>query len=82
MRETQQIPIVIAGADDPVEEGLVSNLARPGGNVTGVSVLTGRELEGKRLELLTKAVPGITRVGVILDSTSRIDPGPLHTQTS
>lgn len=78
MRETQEIPIVIAGAADPVAEGLVSSLARPGANVTGVSTLTGRELEGKRLELLYRSIPGIKRVGVILDSTSRLDPTPLE----
>ena len=78
MRETQEIPIVIAGAADPVAEGLVSSLARPGANVTGVSALTGRELEGKRLELLYRSIPGIRRVGVILDSTSRLDPTPLE----
>jgi len=78
MRETQEIPIVIAGAADPVAEGLVSSLARPAANVTGVSALTGRELEGKRLELLYRSIPGIKRVGVILDSTSRLDPTPLE----
>lgn len=78
MRKTREIPIVIAGATDPVAEGLVSTLARPGANVTGVSTLPGRELEGKRLEYLQQTVPGITRVAVILDSTSRLDPGPLQ----
>ena len=57
MGATQSIPIVIAGAADPVAEGLVTSLARPGGNVTGLAVLTGREVEGKRLELLQAAVP-------------------------
>ncbi|MCZ6654182.1 MAG: ABC transporter substrate-binding protein, partial [Planctomycetota bacterium] len=75
---TQQIPIVIAGAADPVAEGLVTSLAHPGANVTGVSALPGRELEGKRLQLLQEAVPGLTRVAVILDSTSRLDPAPLQ----
>ena len=77
-RATQQIPIIIAGAADPVAEGLVTSLARPDANVTGVSVLTGRELEGKRLELLQEVVPGLERVAVILDSTSRLDPAPLQ----
>ena len=77
MRKTREIPIVIAGATDPVAEGLVSTLHQPGANVTGVSTLPGRELEGKRLWYLQKTVPGITRVAVILDSTSRLDPGPL-----
>ncbi|MDH3604900.1 MAG: ABC transporter substrate-binding protein [Candidatus Tectomicrobia bacterium] len=78
-RVTQQIPIVIAGAADPVAEGLVASLAHPDINVTGVSVLPGREFEGKRLELLREAVPKVTRVAVILDSTSRLDPAPLQT---
>jgi putative tryptophan/tyrosine transport system substrate-binding protein len=77
-RATQHLPIVIAGAADPVAEGLVASLAHPDANVTGVSVLTGRELEGKRLELLKEAVPRVTRVAVILDSTSRLEPAPLE----
>jgi putative ABC transport system substrate-binding protein len=78
-RATQHIPIVIAGAADPVAEGLVASLAHPDANVTGVSSLTGRAFEGKRLELLLEAIPKVTRVAVILDSTSRRDPGPLQT---
>jgi putative tryptophan/tyrosine transport system substrate-binding protein len=75
---TRSIPIVIAGAADPVAEGLVASLAHPGGNVTGLAGLAGREVEGKRLELLKEAVPTATRVGVVLDSTSRLDPAPLR----
>ena len=82
MRETQEIPIVIAGAPDPVGEGLVQSLARPGANVTGVSTLPGREVEGKRLQLLQQTIPGITHVGVILDSTSRLDPTLLESAAS
>jgi len=78
MRETQEIPIIIAGAADPVAEGLVSSLAHPDANVTGVSALPGRGLEGKRLQLLQQAIPGITRVAVVSDSTSRLDPTPLQ----
>ena len=78
MRQTREIPIVIAGATDPVAEGLIATLARPGANVTGVSTLPGRELEGKRLQLLQQTIPGVTRVAVILDSTSRLDPEPLE----
>jgi putative ABC transport system substrate-binding protein len=51
------LPIVFIGAGDPVTSGLVSSLARPGGNVTGLSLLA-PELRGKRLELLKQAVPG------------------------
>ena len=75
---TSTIPIVFAGAADPVGFGLVGSLAHPGGNVTGVSDSTGREIEGKRLQLLKEAVPAATRVGVVLDSTSRVDPAPMR----
>ena len=78
MGATRTIPIVIAGATDPVAEGLVASLARPGGNVTGLAVLAGREVEGKRLELLKAAIPTTARVAVVLDSTSRLDPTPLR----
>jgi len=65
--ETNAIPSVMVGAGaDPVEAGLVQSLARPGGNVTGITNL-GRELGGKRLELLREAVPKITRVAVLYD---------------
>jgi len=61
---TRTLPIVFAFAVDPVTDGLVTSLARPGGNVTGLSNLA-PELGGKRLELLTQAVPGVTRVAVL-----------------
>lgn len=64
---TTTIPIVIVTTSDPVATGIVDSLARPGGNITGVTRLT-RELSGKRLELLREAVPGISRVGVLEDS--------------
>ena len=65
---TQTIPIVMAGRGiDPVVAGLVESLARPGGNVTGVTNLS-RELGGKRLELLKEAVPKIGRVAVLYES--------------
>ena len=64
---TKTIPIVIAGLPvDPVEAGLVESLARPGGNVTGLSILS-RELAGKRLELLKETVPKLARVAVLYD---------------
>ena len=64
---TKTIPIVMTGAGaDPVEVGLVESLARPGGNVTGLTILTG-ELGGKRLELLKEAVPKLARVAVLYD---------------
>ena len=59
------IPIVLLAVADPVGSGLVTSLARPGGNVTGVSVFPQAELVGKRLELLKLAVPGVSRVAVL-----------------
>jgi putative ABC transport system substrate-binding protein len=68
---TKTIPIVMVGAGlDPVEAGLVESLARPGGNVTGITNLN-RELGGKRLELLKEAVPKLARVAVLYEPTSR-----------
>ncbi|HEY3305384.1 MAG TPA: ABC transporter substrate-binding protein [Candidatus Binatia bacterium] len=65
-KATTTIPIVFAGAGDPVRAGLVSSLARPGGNVTGLSILN-PELEGKRLELLKETFPRVTRVAYFWD---------------
>ena len=61
---TTTIPIVIAGVGDPVRSGLVSSLAHPGGNVTGLTVL-GPGLAAKRLELLKEAVPNMSRVAFL-----------------
>jgi putative ABC transport system substrate-binding protein len=66
---TQTIPIVIVAAIDPVGGGLVASLARPGGNLTGLSVLA-PELSGKRLELLREVVPGLTRVAVLWNAAN------------
>ena len=64
---TKTIPIVMAGPGlDPVKAGLVESLARPGGNVTGLTNLS-RELGGKRLELFKEAVPKLARVAVLYD---------------
>jgi putative tryptophan/tyrosine transport system substrate-binding protein len=62
---TKTIPIVITAVADPVGEGLVSNLARPGGNVTGVSNVS-PDLSGKRIEILKEAFPKISRLAVLL----------------
>src|SRR3954447_19225162 len=64
-RATATIPIVFTAVGDPVEEGLVANLARPGGNVTGFSV-TLPDLIGKFLELIKEAVPGASRVALLV----------------
>src|SRR5215510_15132403 len=61
---TRTLPIVFAAADDPVGSGLVTSIARPGGNVTGLSMLA-PELVGKRLELLKLVVPGVTQVALL-----------------
>ena len=67
MNATKTIPIVMTGAGtDPVQAGLIESLARPGGNVTGITNLGG-ELSGKRLELFKEAVPKLARVGVVYD---------------
>jgi putative tryptophan/tyrosine transport system substrate-binding protein len=67
---TKTIPIVMVGVGiDPVESGLVESLARPGDNVTGLTLLF-RELSGKRLELLKEAVPKLVRVAVLYDPTN------------
>ena len=72
---TKTIPIVMMGAGlDPVEAGLIDSLARPGGNVTGLTNLS-RELGGKRLELLKEAVPKVARVAVLYDPAI---PGIVH----
>jgi ABC-type uncharacterized transport system substrate-binding protein len=61
---TKTIPIVIAVSGDPVESGLIDSLARPGGNITGLTNIS-PQLAGKRLELLKEAVPGVSSVAVL-----------------
>src|SRR5436309_11382646 len=63
---TSTIPIVMTGSADPVAEGLVASMARPGGNVTGSSLMIA-ELGSKRLELLKEAVPRVARLAVLLN---------------
>src|SRR5262245_6424273 len=65
------IPIVFAVAGDPVGSGVVASLARPGGNVTGLSLQT-TDLVGKRLELLREVLPGLRRIVVLADVSSPI----------
>ena len=59
---TSTVPIVMASSGDPVEAGIVRSLARPGGNVTGVTSDTGPEFEAKRLQLLKEALPRVSRI--------------------
>jgi putative ABC transport system substrate-binding protein len=66
---TTTIPIVMTNSPDPVGEGLVASLGRPGGNVTGLSGLA-NELNTKRLEVLKDAVPRLSRVGLLRTPTS------------
>jgi putative ABC transport system substrate-binding protein len=69
---TETIPIVIVNSpSDPIETGIVESLARPGGNVTGLTTLS-RELGGKRLELLKEAVPKLVRVAVLYDPATPV----------
>src|SRR5262245_5113224 len=71
---TQTIPIVLAGTGDPVGTGIVGSLARPGGNITGASLLN-VELSGKGLQLLKEAVPTATRVAVLWNSGNELHRG-------
>jgi putative ABC transport system substrate-binding protein len=72
---TPTIPIVMTNDPDPVGSGFIASLARPGGNITGLSTLA-PELSGKRLELLKEVVPKLSRVAIVGTSTQ-----PGHTQT-
>jgi putative ABC transport system substrate-binding protein len=67
---TSTVPVVFVGVADPEESGLVASLARPGGNMTGFSHLTG-ELAGKRLQLLKDAVPRLARVAALVTAKHR-----------
>ena len=66
---SQTIPIVMGGVNDPVASGLVTSLARPEGNITGLSLLA-PELMGKQLQLLRELVPKVSRVAILWNSTN------------
>jgi len=66
-RATRTIPIVMAFATDPVSLGFVTSLARPGGNITGLSFQSSAEIAGKRLQLLREIVPTVARVSILGD---------------
>ncbi len=71
---TQIIPIISAMLSDPVESGLVASLARPGGNITGLTSTAGPGMVGKRLELLKEAVPKVSRVAILSNPTTPAQP--------
>jgi putative ABC transport system substrate-binding protein len=66
---TSTIPIVMAAAGDPVGTGFVASLARPGGNITGMTGISA-ELAGKRIELLRELVPGLKQVGLLVNASN------------
>jgi putative ABC transport system substrate-binding protein len=72
-RATRAIPVVMANVGEPVETGLVTSLARPGGNVTGLSSLT-VHIEAKRLGLLRELMPGISRIAALYNMSSPANP--------
>ena len=78
---TTTVPIVTVAGSDPIAEGWAATLARPGGNVTGLTV-TYPELEQKRLEILKEVLPGIARVGVVVAPRERDAGSGLSAQTT
>jgi putative ABC transport system substrate-binding protein len=78
IRATDSIPIVFAAVADPVGLGLITNYARPGGNVTGTSRTVGNSLTRKLLDLLRQLVPGIARLAVVYDLTNPPSVSDLH----
>jgi putative ABC transport system substrate-binding protein len=76
-RATSRIPIVVSVASDAVGMGLVESLARPGGNVTGLSLMA-IDLSGKRLELLKEAVPSLSRVALLVEFSTPKQTIKLH----
>jgi putative tryptophan/tyrosine transport system substrate-binding protein len=69
-RATSDVPVVVGAMGDPVRDGIVASLARPGGNITGFSISTGPELIGKRLDLIRETVPGLARVAVVWNESN------------
>jgi putative ABC transport system substrate-binding protein len=67
MKTTTTIPVVMIGGVDPVSTGLIASLARPGGNVTGLTSDAGGEILGKRFELLKEIIPNLSRVGILFN---------------
>ena len=76
-KATQSVPIVMIAGLDPVKSGFAASLARPGGNLTGITIIL-QEMAAKRLELLRDLVPGLARVGVLFNSDSKGSVGSLE----
>jgi putative tryptophan/tyrosine transport system substrate-binding protein len=76
-KATSTVPVVMAAIGDPVGTGIVSSLARPGGNITGLSG-TAPDLEGKRLELLREVVPNLSQVAFFLNPSNALHDISLH----
>ena len=68
---TTTVPIVLVTSEDPVGEGFVQSFARPGGNITGLTLTIGPEIEAKRLELLREMLPGVSRVAYLASKEER-----------
>ena len=75
---TRTIPIVFAFVADPVGSGVVASLARPGANVTGIALFPTLDIGGKRLQLLTEAVPQVSRVAVLWNPAHPVHPSTLR----
>jgi len=71
MAITTTVPIVMTTSTDPVREGLVQSLARPGGNITGLTLTPAPEIEAKRVELLREVLPGLSRVAYLASKDDR-----------
>jgi putative ABC transport system substrate-binding protein len=71
---TRTIPVVMASSGDPVAEGIVASMARPGGNITGLHTMAAPEVGGKRLRLLKEVAPGSLRVGVVWNPGDHYSP--------
>jgi putative tryptophan/tyrosine transport system substrate-binding protein len=76
---TKTIPIVMVTTQDPVATGIIDSLARPGGNIIGLTTMS-RELSGKRLELLKEVIPKVPRVGVLSGNPTSLGNAPIKRQ--
>jgi putative ABC transport system substrate-binding protein len=80
-RTTSTIPIVMGATDDPIGAGLTTNLSRPGGNLTGFSLVVGPQVASKHLQLLKELAPGISRVAMITESPATASSLAWHRET-